>query len=113
MALCDRLEAAQREREERRESLNRASLHRLNNGANADAFRDHARFHLRHLPSLTTRPEHIRDLRQPSSTWPSAANSSRKSHVTNPSPDLCKGSEGQGENWQLAVQFAPKRSLIL
>ena len=64
MALCDRLEAAQAERESRRDKLAAASLHRLNNGADADEFRDHARFHLRHLPRLTTRPEHIQQLRQ-------------------------------------------------
>ncbi len=64
MALCDRLEAAQAERETRRDRLMAASLNRLNNGAEADAFRDHARFHLRHLPRLTTRSEHIQQLRQ-------------------------------------------------
>jgi type I restriction enzyme S subunit len=64
MALCDRLEAAQAERESRRDKLVAASLHRLNNGADADEFRDHARLHLRHLPRLTTRPEHIQQLRQ-------------------------------------------------
>ena len=36
MALCDRLEAAQAERESRRDRLAAASLHRLNNGADAD-----------------------------------------------------------------------------
>jgi type I restriction enzyme S subunit len=64
MALCDRLEAAKAERESRRDKLTAASLHRLNNGADADEFREHARFHLRHLPHLTTRPEHIQQLRQ-------------------------------------------------
>lgn len=64
MALCDRLEAAQAERERRRDRLAAASLHRLNNGADADAFREHARFHLRYLPRLTTRLEHIQQLRQ-------------------------------------------------
>ena len=64
MALCDRLEAAQTEREGRRDRLVAASLHRLNNGADANAFREHARFHLQHLPHLTTRPEHIQQLRQ-------------------------------------------------
>ena len=64
MALCDRLEAAQTERESRRGKLAAASLHRLNNGADAEEFREHARFHLRHLPRLTTRPEHIQQLRQ-------------------------------------------------
>lgn len=64
MGLCDRLEAVQTERENRRDRLVAASLHRLNNGADAQSFRDHARFHLRHLPRLTTRPAHIQQLRQ-------------------------------------------------
>ena len=64
MALCDRIEAAQAERESRRDKLASASLNRLNNGTIADEFREHARFHLRHLPRLTTRPEHIQQLRQ-------------------------------------------------
>jgi type I restriction enzyme S subunit len=64
MALCDRLEAAQTERESRRNRLAAASLHRLNNGADADEFREHARFHLSHLPRLTTRPEHVQQFRQ-------------------------------------------------
>lgn len=64
MALCDRLEAAQAERECRRDRLVAASLHRMNNGADVESFREHARFHLRHLPRLTTRIEHIQQLRQ-------------------------------------------------
>jgi len=70
MALCDRLEAAQTKREQRRDRLVAASLSRINQpapsaeGETATAFRDHARFHLDHLPRLTTRPEHIKSLRQ-------------------------------------------------
>jgi type I restriction enzyme S subunit len=64
MALCDRLEAAQAERESRRDRLVRSSLNRLNNGADSDAFRSHARFYFNHLPRLTTKPEHIQQLRQ-------------------------------------------------
>jgi len=64
MALCDCLEAAQVERESRRDRLVAASIHRLNNGADAESFREHARFYLRHLPRLTIRPEHIQQLRQ-------------------------------------------------
>lgn len=65
MALCDRLEAAQTEREGWRDRLVRASLARLNQpDDDAAAFRDHARFALGHLPRLTTRPEHIAQLRQ-------------------------------------------------
>lgn len=64
MALCDRLEEAHAERESRRDRLAAASLHRLNDGADAEAFHDHARFYFNHLPRLTTRTEHIQQLRQ-------------------------------------------------
>jgi len=64
MALCDQLEAAKAERENQRDRLIAASLHRLNSSADADASREYARFYLNHLPRLTTRPEHIKQLRQ-------------------------------------------------
>lgn len=64
MALCDRLEAAQKERESRRDRLAAASLNRLNQPTDPDAFREHAHFHLQHLLRLATRPEHIQQLRQ-------------------------------------------------
>jgi type I restriction enzyme S subunit len=65
MALCDRLEAAQTEREQRRDRLAAASLQRLNQpDAEPSVFREHIRFHLRHLSRLTTRPEQITQLRQ-------------------------------------------------
>jgi type I restriction enzyme S subunit len=66
MALCDRLEAARNERESRRDRLVAASLHRLSQPAeadDADAFRANARFYFNHLPRLTTRPHHIKQLR--------------------------------------------------
>ena len=67
MALCDRLEAAQAEREARRDRLAAASLHRLNQPAapcDSHAFRGYARFHLQHLSRVTTRAEHLKQLRQ-------------------------------------------------
>ena len=67
MALCDQLEAAQQERERRRDRLAAASLRRLNQPAadtSPETQREHARFHLHHLPRLTTRPEHIKAMRQ-------------------------------------------------
>ncbi len=66
MALCDRLEAAQAERESRRDRLAAASLQRLNQPSNGDAAtsREHARFHLRNLPRFTSRPEQIQQLRR-------------------------------------------------
>jgi type I restriction enzyme, S subunit len=77
MALCDQLEAAKTEREQIRDRLVVASLYRLNSPTDmaetdapdlparqADTFRDYARFVLKHLSHLTTRPEHIKHLRQ-------------------------------------------------
>jgi type I restriction enzyme S subunit len=67
MALCDQLEAAQQKREHHRDRLAAASLQRLNQPAadtTPESQREHARFHLHHLPSLTTRPEHIKAMRQ-------------------------------------------------
>ena len=75
MALCDQLQAAQNEREAQRDRLVTASLHRIGTApATADEAEtgneittplpEAARFHLAHLPRLTTRPEHIKQLRQ-------------------------------------------------
>lgn len=64
MALCDRLESAQAERESRRDRLVASSLNRLNNGADAEAFEHHARFYFNHFPRLTMKREHIQQLRQ-------------------------------------------------
>ncbi len=67
MALCDGLQAAQAERERRRDRLAAASLHRLNqpaDPADPELFRAHARFYINHLPRLTTRPDQIKQLRQ-------------------------------------------------
>jgi len=65
MILCDQLEAAKIEREQRRDRLVASSLQRLNQPADDDeAFREDARFIFNHLPRLTTRSAHIRQLRQ-------------------------------------------------
>lgn len=64
MGLCDRLEAAQQEREACRTRLTAASLARLSQPADAPQFRDHVRFHLQHFPRFTTRPDQIPHLRQ-------------------------------------------------
>ena len=108
MTLCYQLQAAQDERERRRDRLVAASLHRIGASANSSplppgeglgvranpakssaltpalsprerekkqgaapvagesmpAWPEAARFHLDHLPRLTTRPEHIKHLRQ-------------------------------------------------
>lgn len=64
MALCDRLEDAQRERENRRDLLAASVHHHLNNGSDAEALRSHARFFIGHLPRITARPDQIKQLRQ-------------------------------------------------
>jgi type I restriction enzyme S subunit len=68
MALCDELEAAQQKRELRRDRVVAATLHALNHGGSANggaqSFKESARFYFNHLPRLTTRPGHIKQLRQ-------------------------------------------------
>jgi type I restriction enzyme S subunit len=64
MALCDGLEAVQREQETRRDQLTASTHHHLNNGADAESMRGHAQFFIGHLPRLTTRPDQIKQLRQ-------------------------------------------------
>lgn len=63
MALCDQMEAAQVERETKRERLAAASLARLNE-PDPETFHDDARFALDALPALTKRPDQIQQLRQ-------------------------------------------------
>ena len=64
MVLCDRLEAAQRERETRRYRLGVASNYYLNNVSNAEFVRKHSDFYVSHLPNITTSPEQIPALRE-------------------------------------------------
>jgi type I restriction enzyme S subunit len=79
MALCDRLQAAQTEREQNRDRLVAASLHQLQNSngftpRHQDAKRDEKNLgplapwresiFLQNLQHLTTRPAHIKQLRQ-------------------------------------------------
>lgn len=65
MVLLDRLEAARTAREVTRDRLAAASLARLTaSDTDAEDFPAHARFALDALPSLTTRPDQIKALRQ-------------------------------------------------
>ena len=65
MGLCDRLEAAQMERETTRTRLAAASLARLNAPApDETTFREHVAFVLNNLAPMTTRPEQVKALRQ-------------------------------------------------
>ncbi len=65
MALCDQLEAARQKREQGRERLLASTLQRLNQPAeDLASFRKDASFALQVLPSLTTTPAQIKQLRQ-------------------------------------------------
>jgi type I restriction enzyme, S subunit len=65
MALCDQLEQARAGCEAVRDRLTTASLARLTAPeTDAEAFQSHARFALQSLPTLTTRPDQIKTLRQ-------------------------------------------------
>ena len=65
MGLCDRLEAAQTERETTRTRLTAASLARLSAPEPDEAkFREHVAFALDNFTPLTTRPEQVKALRR-------------------------------------------------
>ncbi|WP_347917476.1 restriction endonuclease subunit S [Paracoccus marcusii] len=65
MALCDQLEAARAGREAVRDRLTAVTLSRLTAPeTDAETFPTHARFALQSLPTLTTRPDQIKTLRQ-------------------------------------------------
>lgn len=63
MALCDQLEKSRSAREETRNRLAATSLARLNDPA-PETFQADARFALDALPSMTARPDQIKQLRQ-------------------------------------------------
>jgi type I restriction enzyme, S subunit len=63
MVLCDQLQAERNKRESRRDRLVASSLNRIST-TTAEEAKDATRFHLNHLPRLTTRTEHIKQLRQ-------------------------------------------------
>ena len=64
MMLSDRLEASQKERERRRDRLVMASLNRLSQPTDPDEFKKDAHFHLSNLTRLSTKLEHIKELRK-------------------------------------------------
>jgi type I restriction enzyme, S subunit len=65
MDLCDRLETAQKNRENLRDRLVAASLHQLNQTVDSnEEFFDRARFYFDNLAKLSVRSEHIKQLRQ-------------------------------------------------
>ena len=64
MGVCDRLEAAQHERETRRDQLTASAHHHLRNGEDSEELSNHAQFFIGHLPRLTKRPDQIKQLRQ-------------------------------------------------
>ena len=63
MALCDQLDKARAEREATRDRLAAALLGRLN-APDPETFHDDARFALSALPSMTARPDQVKQLRQ-------------------------------------------------
>jgi len=66
MQLCDRLEASQAERETRRDRLVASSLNRLGSpdGSDPDEFKKDAGFQLSNLNRLSTKREHIQEIRK-------------------------------------------------
>jgi len=61
MAICDQLEAAQKARESKRDQLVKSTLFKI---SQTEPTRSDIKFFLKHIPVITTRPEHIQQLRQ-------------------------------------------------
>jgi type I restriction enzyme S subunit len=85
MGLCDRLEAAQREREARCARLASASHYYLTNRADAEMFRGYANFCLSNFPCLTSHSGQIKQLRQ------TILNLAIRGQLTNKSDELPTG----------------------
>jgi type I restriction enzyme S subunit len=64
MTLCDHLQAAQAERENRRHRLAKTLLHRLDKPLNEEEFHRSVEFYLGELPRLTSSCDQIKQLRQ-------------------------------------------------
>jgi type I restriction enzyme, S subunit len=64
MQLCDRLEASQVERESQRDRLVVAALNKLGQPTDPDEFKKDAGFQLSNLSRLSTKTEHIKELRK-------------------------------------------------
>ncbi len=103
MALCDRLEATQAERESRRDRLVTSSLNRLNNKVDPDTFRNHARFYFNHLPRLTTRHEHVKKLRG------AILNLAFRGRLTSPWRETAEF-VGTAQEFKLSVENARKKA---
>lgn len=88
MALCDRLETAQRERESRRERFTASAHHHLKNGDDAEATRIHAQFFINHLPRLTVQPDQIKQFRQSISDAAIRGRLSRQDQTDKPASTL-------------------------
>jgi type I restriction enzyme S subunit len=64
MALCDKLEAAQTERERRRDRVVAASLKKLSDSTDDGEVRSNATFYFQHLPRVTSRSGDIEQLKR-------------------------------------------------
>jgi type I restriction enzyme S subunit len=63
-ALCDQVEAAQREREAQRDALRSACLYQLTGIDQGEVTKADIQFFLNTFPRLTTQPEHLTELRK-------------------------------------------------
>jgi type I restriction enzyme, S subunit len=90
MVLCQRLEAALNEREDRRDRLAAASNHYLNNGSNPEDLRDHTRFYINHLPTIIARPEQIPALRRTVLSQAVRGAFVHQNHIDEPASELLK-----------------------
>jgi type I restriction enzyme S subunit len=113
MALCDQLEAARQKREQGREHLVAATLQRLNQpAADLASFRQDASFALQVLPSLTTTPAQIKQLRQTILNLAVRGKLVEQDPEDEPAEELLtllateKQTQRNGRNWEANVSVA-------
>jgi type I restriction enzyme S subunit len=110
MALCDRLEESRTAREAVRDRLTVASLARLTApDTTAADFQSHARFALQSLPTLTTRPDQIKPLRQTILNLAVRGKLVEQDAADEPAAELLKRI-AKGKAHRVKTRFIPKKA---
>lgn len=112
MALCDQLEQARAGREAVRDRLTTASLARLTApDTDAETFPTHARFALQSLPTLTTRPDQIKTLRQTILNLAVRGKLVAQNPADEPAADLLKRIAAEKARLAKAGEIGPMKSV--
>ncbi len=113
MDLCDQLEKAKAGREETRDLLAVASLCRLDQPADTpEAFCERARFYFNHLPRLTTKAVHIKQLRQTILNLAVRGKLVHQDSSDEPVPELLKRIQTEKERLSLIGELLKEEPIV-